>query len=98
MRTAPALIAAAGLLLVSLTGCTAPGSASCDTAASAGDATKLISVSGDFGATPKVDLPTPLYTKTTERRIGDLFRCGATIADIVFDAEIAIRPARVVAG
>ncbi|SKC60090.1 FKBP-type peptidyl-prolyl cis-trans isomerase [Plantibacter cousiniae (nom. nud.)] len=69
MRTAPALIAAAGLLLVSLTGCTAPGSASCDTAASAGDATKLISVSGDFGATPKVELPKPLYTKTTERQV-----------------------------
>lgn len=69
MRTAPALIAAAGLLLVSLTGCTAPGSASCDTAASAGDATKLISVSGDFGATPKVEIPKPLYTKTTERQV-----------------------------
>ncbi|MBF4569355.1 FKBP-type peptidyl-prolyl cis-trans isomerase [Plantibacter sp. VKM Ac-2880] len=69
MRTAPALIAAAGLLLVSLTGCTAPGSASCDAAASAGDATKLITVSGDFGAKPMVELPKPLYTKTTERDI-----------------------------
>jgi hypothetical protein len=69
VRTAPALIAAAGLLLVSLTGCTAPGSASCDSAASAGSATKLISVSGDFGAKPSVEVPKPLYTKTTERDV-----------------------------
>lgn len=69
MRTAPALIAAAGLLLVSLTGCTAPGAVSCDDAASPGDATKLITVTGDFGSTPKVDIPKPLYTKTTERSV-----------------------------
>ena len=31
-------------------------------------------------------------------RIGDLFRCGAAIADIVFDAEIFVRAAGIVAG
>ncbi|MGK9146915.1 FKBP-type peptidyl-prolyl cis-trans isomerase [Plantibacter flavus] len=78
MRTAPALIAAAGLLLVSLTGCTASAAASCEPAAAPGAATKAVSVSGAFGTAPTVDLPTPLYTKTTEREVviqGD----GATV-------------------
>lgn len=69
MRTAPALIASAGLLLVSLTGCSAQATADCDTAASPGAATKVIQVSGDFGDTPTVNVPKPLYTSTTERKV-----------------------------
>lgn len=84
MRTAPALIASAGLLLVSLTGCSAQAAADCDTAASPGAATKLIQVSGDFGDTPTVDVPQPLYTKTTERDVviegdGELVSASGTV-------------------
>ncbi|MFZ4895206.1 FKBP-type peptidyl-prolyl cis-trans isomerase [Plantibacter sp. Mn2098] len=69
MRTAPAIIATAGLLLVTLTGCAPAGSSSCGTPAEPGAATKLIHVSGAAGEQPKVDVPTPIYTTTTEREI-----------------------------
>lgn len=83
MRTAPALIAAAGLLLVSLTGCSAQAAAGCDIAASPGAATKLVKVSGDFGSQPQVDVPSPIYTAKTERQItiegdGDQISAGGT--------------------
>jgi peptidylprolyl isomerase len=34
---------------------------------SSGDASKLVSVTGDFGSAPTVDFPTPLKTDTTQR-------------------------------
>ena len=68
MRKVPALIATAGLVLATLTACS-PGSASADCTApvSSGDASKLVSVTGDFGSAPTVDFPTPLKTDTTQR-------------------------------
>jgi len=68
VRKAFGTIATAGLLIVALTAC-APGSnaAGCDAPVKEGAASKLIKVDGDFGAKPKVDFPTPLKTKTTER-------------------------------
>ncbi|MGG7463269.1 FKBP-type peptidyl-prolyl cis-trans isomerase [Plantibacter sp. YIM 135347] len=69
MRTAPAIIATAGLLLVTLTGCSPAGAANCSDAAEAGAATKLVHVTGAEGEQPKVEVPSPIYTKTTERDI-----------------------------
>ena len=68
MRKVPALIATAGLVLATLTACS-PGSATADCTApvSSGDASKLVSVTGDFGSAPTVDFPTPLKTDTTQR-------------------------------
>jgi FKBP-type peptidyl-prolyl cis-trans isomerase len=69
VRKAPALIATAGLLLAVLTGCSTDGSgaADCTAPVTEGKASELVKVSGDFGETPKVDFPTPLKTKTTQR-------------------------------
>lgn len=67
MRRAPALIASAGLLVAVLTGCSAPGDAAdCEAPVTEGAASKLVSVSGDFGSAPTVDFPTPVKTDTTQ--------------------------------
>ena len=67
MRRASALIASAGLLAAVLTGCSTPGSAAdCEAPVAEGAASKLISVSGEFGSAPTVDFPTPLKTATTQ--------------------------------
>ncbi|TFC42003.1 hypothetical protein E3T26_14610 [Cryobacterium sp. TMT1-21] len=67
MRRASALIASAGLLVAALTGCSTTGSAAdCDAPVSAGAATKLVTVDGDFGKAPTVDFPTPVKTTTTQ--------------------------------
>jgi FKBP-type peptidyl-prolyl cis-trans isomerase len=68
VRKVPALIATAGLVLATLTACS-PGSAAadCTAPATAGDASDLVSVTGDFGAVPTVDFPFPLKTDTTQR-------------------------------
>ncbi|HZK60126.1 MAG TPA: FKBP-type peptidyl-prolyl cis-trans isomerase [Cryobacterium sp.] len=68
MRKVPALLATAGLLIAVLTGCsTGSATAGCDASVKEGAASKLVKVTGDFGKAPKVDFPTPLKTKTTER-------------------------------
>lgn len=69
MRRAPALFVATGLLLVTLTACSAGQNADCDDAAPSGQASSLISASGAIGSTPDVSFPTPLKTATTERSI-----------------------------
>jgi hypothetical protein len=68
VRNVPALIATAGLVLATLTACS-PGSAAADCTApvSSGDASDLVSVTGDFGSVPSVDFPTPLKTDDTQR-------------------------------
>lgn len=52
-----------------LTACSSPATsnAGCDSPVKSGKASKLVEVSGDFGAAPKVEFPTPLKTETTER-------------------------------
>jgi hypothetical protein len=68
VRNVPALIATAGLVLATLTACS-PGSAAADCTApvSSGDASELVSVTGEFGSAPTVDFPSPLKTATTQR-------------------------------
>ncbi|MGO4691718.1 FKBP-type peptidyl-prolyl cis-trans isomerase [Glaciibacter sp. 2TAF33] len=71
MRKASALIATAGLLLAVLTGCASPSAtnADCTPPVKDGAASKLVEVTGKFGSVPKVDFPTPLKTKTTQRAV-----------------------------
>lgn len=68
MRKASALILTAGLLVASLTACSTPGTnnADCTPPLESGAASKLVSVTGDFGAAPAVDFPTPLKTATSQ--------------------------------
>lgn len=73
MRRAPALIVAAALLLVTLSGCSsspaAASGANCEKAAQPGSASRLISVSGKFGQKPKVTMPTPVIATTTQASV-----------------------------
>ncbi|MDQ1577164.1 MAG: hypothetical protein QOH55_2314 [Microbacteriaceae bacterium] len=71
MRRAPALFVAASLLLVTLSACSSDPNASCASAAHAGAASNLISVSGAVGKAPNVSFPTPLKTATTQRKVID---------------------------
>jgi FKBP-type peptidyl-prolyl cis-trans isomerase len=69
VRRAPALLVAAALVLVSLSGCSSNPNASCTGAATAGAASNLISVKGDFGQEPRVTFPTPLKTSDTQSTV-----------------------------
>ena len=75
-RRVPALLAAAALVALALTGCTAATSASC---VQPGDASRLVRASGSFGS-PTVSFPKPLHSSTLQKSVikqGD----GATISD-----------------
>lgn len=61
MRTI-AGVAVAGALLVSLTACSTP---SADAACTPDEASKLVTATGEFGANPEVEFPTPLVAETT---------------------------------
>jgi FKBP-type peptidyl-prolyl cis-trans isomerase len=92
VRRAPALIVAAALLLVTLSGCSSSPATgtNCDNAAQPGDASKLVTVSGEFGSKPKVSLPTPIYTKTTQASV-NIQGTGAELVkgqEAVIDFEI----------
>jgi len=65
VRRVPALLIAAGLLVATLTGCSSAANASCGV--SAGDASKLVSVKGDFGKKQKLNFPTPLDSSSLQR-------------------------------
>jgi FKBP-type peptidyl-prolyl cis-trans isomerase len=66
VRRATALVVAAGLLAVTLTGCSSNPNAGCDTALTSGKASDLISASGALGTKPKVSFPTPVDTTKSE--------------------------------
>ncbi|GIT81750.1 peptidylprolyl isomerase [Leifsonia sp. LS1] len=69
MRRATALVVAAGLAAVVLTGCSSNPNASCDGALPSGKASDLVSATGKIGATPKVEVPAPVDTSTSQRTI-----------------------------
>ena len=52
-----------------LTACSSPATnaAGCDAPVKEGDASKLVKVTGEFGAAPTVEFPTPLKPKPTQR-------------------------------
>lgn len=66
MRKTTALIAAVAVaVLTSLTGCaSSPGSSDC---VPSGGASSVVTASGKFGTAPKVEFPTPLYAKSTQK-------------------------------
>lgn len=67
MRKTAALIVAFGML-AALTACAgAPGAGSCDSPITSGDASAVVTATGTFASAPKIDFPTPLVTKKTQR-------------------------------
>lgn len=69
VRRATALVVAAGLLAVALTGCSSNPNASCDGALPSGKASDLVTATGKIGSTPKVTVPAPIDTTTSQRTI-----------------------------
>lgn len=74
VRTIPALVVAAGLVL-SVAACSSPGSIDgCTPVFQSGAASEQVEASGDFGSEPTIDFPTPLFadeTQVTELSQGD---------------------------
>ncbi|WP_349627065.1 peptidylprolyl isomerase [Leifsonia sp. C5G2] len=74
-RRAPALgriaavIGAAGLVAVALTGCSTDPNTDCGTALPSGKASQLVEATGKIGSKPKITIPTPLDTTKSERSI-----------------------------
>ena len=66
VRRATALVVAAGLLAVTLTGCSSDPNANCDTALKSGAASNLITATGAVGSKPKIGFPTPIDTTTSQ--------------------------------
>ncbi len=69
MRKAPVVLLSVGLLTATLTGCTPIAADACVSPSPDGDASRLITVSGEFGSAPQVELPTPLKAQQTERTV-----------------------------
>jgi hypothetical protein len=69
VRKAPALLLSAGLLMATLTGCAPSAADACVPKAPDGAASELLDVTGAFGSAPKVDFPTPVKAKDTERTV-----------------------------
>ncbi|MET1018364.1 MAG: peptidylprolyl isomerase, partial [Microterricola sp.] len=69
MRKIPALLISAGLLAVSLTACAPSTGPGCESAVPSGESSTIVKVSGDAGAKPTVDFPTPLKVSNTERAV-----------------------------
>ncbi|WP_431277095.1 FKBP-type peptidyl-prolyl cis-trans isomerase [Leifsonia poae] len=69
MRRATALVVAAGLLAITLTGCSSNPNQNCDKALQSGPASDLVSATGKLGDKPKVSFPTPVDTKKSERSV-----------------------------
>jgi FKBP-type peptidyl-prolyl cis-trans isomerase len=65
VRRVPVLLAAAGLVIVTLSGCSAAADTSC--IVHPGHASELVSASGAFGSEQKVNFPTPLPSGTLQR-------------------------------
>ncbi|RFA21212.1 FKBP-type peptidyl-prolyl cis-trans isomerase [Subtercola boreus] len=80
MRKSVALIVAAGLL-VALAGCSSSGdtASDCTALAQSGDASNLVSATGDFGAAPKVTFGTPLNAGTDTQRTVLIQGSGKTL-------------------
>jgi len=65
VRRAPALLITAGLIVATLSGCSAQANVSC--IVQPGSASQLVSVTGEFGKTQHVEFPTPLPSGTLQR-------------------------------
>ncbi|QEO10030.1 FKBP-type peptidyl-prolyl cis-trans isomerase [Protaetiibacter larvae] len=73
MRRIPALVSSVALVTVlasALVGCSAPGASNCDPQVAPGDASALISASGEVGsAKPTIDVPAPIAVTTPQRTV-----------------------------
>lgn len=69
MRKSLALTLSAGLLLALSACSTSTTAADCSTTVSPGDASELVSASGDLGTDPAATFPFPLVTDTTEASV-----------------------------
>lgn len=66
MRKTIALIATLGVL-TALTACSGSGAQGCDNPMVSGDASSVVKAAGSFGSEPKIDFPTPITSKTTQK-------------------------------
>ena len=66
MRKTAAFIATFGML-AALTGCSAGPAGNCDPSVPSGDASSIVTATGDFAEAPTVEFPTPLVTKKLQR-------------------------------
>ncbi|MBA8816192.1 peptidylprolyl isomerase [Microbacterium halimionae] len=92
MRRFPAVVAAVSLFAIALTGCSSAastnGSASCTREQSSSTAaTDLVTVTGEGGSEPNIDVRTPVYTSQTE--FVDIAR-GEEGPTLVSDTQAAI--------
>lgn len=76
VRKTSAVLASLSLAVLALTGCTAaaPGGVACDRAAGGTDILDAVSVSGDVGSAPDVDVYSPLHLKKSsfaDATVGD---------------------------
>lgn len=84
MRKFPALIVALGLI-ASLSACASETSvAGCSGAIASGDASSIVTATGKPGSAPKIDFPTPLVARTTQRSVviegkGDALQLGQPV-------------------
>jgi FKBP-type peptidyl-prolyl cis-trans isomerase 2 len=84
VRKSVALIVAAGFVAVTA-GCSAvPQASGCDPLITAGDASTVVTASGEFGSAPTVSFPTPLIAKTTQTTTldngtGDVLQAGQMV-------------------
>ena len=69
MRRVPALVVAAGIVAVALTGCSSDPNTDCATALPSGKASDLVTATGKIGSEPKVSVPTPVDTSTSQRTV-----------------------------
>lgn len=67
-RTSAAVVAV-GLVAVALTGCSSDPNADCSTALPSGPASQLVTATGKVGEKPKVELPSPIDAKTSQRTV-----------------------------
>ena len=66
VQKAPALLLTAGVILTALTGCAQTPGSDCESSVTSGDASTLVTATGELGTIPVVDFPTPLKTDTTQ--------------------------------
>jgi peptidylprolyl isomerase len=78
----PALLGAAALLTASLAGCSAtPGFGGCAPVLTGGDASSIVTASGDVGDKPTIDFPMPLVASSTPEATVLTTGDGETVRD-----------------
>ncbi|QAY74035.1 peptidylprolyl isomerase [Agromyces protaetiae] len=98
MRSSLALIAAAGVVAIALSGCSSPEPAPL---ASPGESSDSVQVKGEFGSAPRVSFPTPVEAEETQCteviegtgprvRPGETVQLGAALYDGKSGSEVQV--------